>query len=465
MKLTFLGAAGEVTGSQHLIETNNLRVLLDCGMFQGHRAKSRAKNEQFACDPENVDAVILSHAHIDHSGLLPRLYRKGFRGTVFCTSATADIVQIMLRDSAKIQKEDAKYLTRKLKKGHPPVEPLYEQEDVDGLMKLFQPLDYDEWHNLANDFKLRFSDAGHILGSAISEMDIKENGEWKRVVFSGDLGRRDVPILRDPTPIERCDVLICESTYGNRTHPAVKDISDDLLRIITEAEAVGGRVIIPAFSLGRTQLVVHLLNNLFNEKKLPLLPIYVDSPLSTKLTSVYRDHLHFMDDGIQKVMEDGDADPFGFRRLTYTASSRESKELNRKKGAYVVIASSGMCENGRVVHHLKHSVEKVENTVAIIGYQAQHTTGRRIVERQPKIKIFDRMFDLNCHVETLNGLSAHADATDLEWWFGEAAKNGGIGKAFLVHGEEESANAMAKLVRDHCDEDPIVPQWGDSFEV
>lgn len=464
MKITFLGAAGEVTGSQHLIETARLRILLDCGLFQGHRAEARTKNVQFHCNPQNLDGVILSHAHIDHCGNLPGLYRAGFRSPIFCTEATADVAAIMLADSARIQQEDARYLARRLDPGHPPVDPLYTPEHVEGVLELFEPLPYDEWHDLAKDFRLKFSDAGHILGSAICEMEIHDRGEVRRVVFTGDLGRRGLPLLRDPRPVAGCDILITESTYGNRIHPPTEDVKQELLRIIHETVVVEGKVVIPAFSLGRTQHVVYYLNELSNEGKLPLVPIFVDSPLSRRLTSVYRRHHDVMDADVQELLE-GDRDPFGFQGLTYIATPKESKELNRRKGPFVVISASGMCENGRIVHHLKNSVSDIRNTIVMIGYQAQHTLGRRIVERQPTVRIFDRYYPLKAKVETLDGLSAHADAEDFKWWFEQMASQKGIGQAFLVHGEPESAASLADLLRDNCDEDPIIPELYQSFEV
>jgi len=464
MKITFLGAAGEVTGSQHLLETDRLRILLDCGLFQGPRRKSRSKNEQFHCEPKRLDAVILSHAHIDHCGNLPRLYRQGFRGPVFCTSASADVASIMLRDSAKIQQEDVKYLQRHLKPGHPPVEPLYNEDDVRGLEKLFETLDYDDWHDLAPDFQLRFSDAGHILGSAICEMQLKDQGENRRVVFTGDLGRRDLPLLRDPALIDGCDVLISESTYGNRVHLSTGQMRDNLLRIFRRAVQQQGKVIIPAFSLGRTQRVVYYLNELTNSGELPQIPVYVDSPLSSRLTPVYVRHQNILDEVSQSHLQVDD-NLFDFPGLTYTASRQESIALNRQPGPFVVISASGMCENGRVVHHLKNALTSPANTIMIIGYQAEHTLGRRLVERQPKVRIFDREYELKAKVEVVNGLSSHADAEDFKWWYSHLAKTGGIGQCFLVHGEPESARALAALVRDYCDEEPIIPQLYESFEV
>jgi metallo-beta-lactamase family protein len=465
MQLTFLGAAGEVTGSQHLLETDKRRILFDCGFFQGHRAEARAKNERFHCDPKNLDAVILSHAHIDHCGNLPGLYKAGFRGPIFCTAATADVAEIMLQDSAHIAAEDAKYLHGRLQHGHPPVEPLYDEQDARDVVKRFEPIPYGQWHELAKDVRLRFHEAGHILGSAITELEITDRNEMKRVIFTGDLGRRGLPLLRDPALIDNgCDVLITESTYGNRVHAPAEDQKAELLRIIKEAIAVEGKVIIPAFSLGRTQNVVYFLNQLSNEGRLPQIPVFVDSPLSRKLTQVYRHHQDEMDADVQ-AQRATDPDPFGFRGLTYIGSPQESRELNDRKGPFVVIASSGMCESGRVVHHIRHAVNDARNTIVLIGYQAEYTLGRRIQERQPKLRIFDRDVDMRAHVEVLNGLSAHADAEDFKWCFGHLAKHGGIGQAFIVHGEPLAANAVAELLRDECNEDPIIPQFKQSFTI
>jgi len=464
MKLTFLGAAGEVTGSQHLIETGSVRVLLDCGLFQGHRAASRKKNESFRCEPAKLDGVILSHAHIDHCGNLPGLYRAGFRGPVFCTEATADVAAIMLRDSAHIQKEDARYLKRHLEPGHPPVEPLYDNDDVRQLVKLFEPLEFGRWHELSSEFRLRFSDAGHILGSAISEMEIQDGPETKRVVFTGDLGRRGMPLLRDPQLIDDCDILISESTYGNRVHPPPADIRTALLRIISDAVNNNGRVIIPAFSLGRTQQVLYFLNDLTESELLPEIPIFVDSPLSTRLTSVYRQHQEILDEEARKLLRLDD-DLFDFPQLMHIQTQRESISLNRRKGPFVVISASGMCENGRVRHHLKHAVSDSSNRIVIIGFQAQHTLGRRLTEREQTVHIFDRHLPLKATVETLSGLSAHADVEDFKWWYEHLAARGGIGQAFLVHGEPESAAALATVVHDYCNEDPVIPERFQSFDV
>jgi metallo-beta-lactamase family protein len=465
MRITFLGAAGEVTGSQHLIETSDLRILLDCGLFQGPRAESRRKNETFRCRPKDLDAVVLSHAHLDHCGNLPRLAAVGFRGPVFATDATTDVTELMLLDSAKVQAEDARYLSRKLQPGHPPIEPLYTDDDVDRVMRRFEPLAFHQRHDLGAGVELRFVPAGHILGSAIIELKVREGGNVTKVVFTGDLGRRGMPLLVDPEPVTGADVLICESTYGNQVHPPPGDLPAELLRVVHEAVRRGGRVIVPAFSLGRTQQVVYYLNQLFHDGRLPRVPIFVDSPLATRLTAVFRRYDDSLDEDVQHLLRT-DEDVFGFSTLTYVATQAESMALNRRAGPCVIIAGGGMCEGGRVVHHLKHSLGDSRNTVCLMGYQAPHTLGRQIEDRRPYVRIFDRDTPLRAHVEKLAGLSAHADVEDFRWWFRESTREGhSFGRAFLVHGEPDSARALGVLLRDFCDEEPVIPQRFDSVEV
>ncbi len=464
MRITFHGAASEVTGSQHLIETSERRILLDCGLFQGPRAAARAKNESFGCGPQNLDAVILSHAHMDHCGILPRLFKCGYRGPVFCTEATADIADLMLQDSARIQQEDAKYLARKLRGGHPPIEPLYNQDDVEGLMKLFEPCPFGQWQTLAEDCKLRFHPAGHILGSAITELELLDEGDWKRVVFTGDLGRRGMPLLVDPIPVEGADVLITESTYGNRVHPAPGNLKAELLHVISHTTNRGGRVIIPAFSLGRTQQVVYFLNELFNEGRLPRIPIFVDSPLATRLTRIFRRYSEILDADVQKTLE-SDADVFGFQTLTYTEKQHESMSLNDERGPFVVISASGMCEGGRIVHHILHGCGDERNAIVLLGYQAPGTLGHQIAQHRKYLKIFDRDFELRAEVHQLEGLSAHADAVDFKWWFEESTRKGHFGHAFIVHGEPESAAGLAMILKDYCDHSPVIPMRGESVIV
>ncbi|HEX6987494.1 MAG TPA: MBL fold metallo-hydrolase, partial [Planctomycetaceae bacterium] len=298
----------------------------------------------------------------------------------------------------------------------------------------------------------------------ILELDVEDGSERKRLVFSGDLGRRGMPLLRDPTPVPGCDVLICESTYGDRVHPPLPNLKAELLRILLDAERQRGKVIIPAFSLGRTQQVVYFLNRLEQEGSLPPLPVFVDSPLAMRITDLHRQHSSLFDGAATKTLKTDD-DLFEFPGLTYVRDRRESQSLNFRKGPFVVIAAGGMCENGRVRHHLKHAVTDPRNTVCLIGFQAEHTLGRRIEERQPTVRIFDRVLPLKCRVEKLDGLSAHADVQDLKWWIGEMAKEGGVGRAFLVHGEPDAARKFAEVIRDDCDEEPVIPEFGQSFVV
>lgn len=464
MKITFHGAAEEVTGSQHLIECGKLRFLLDCGLFQGHRAEARQKNEQFSCNPRNLDAVILSHAHIDHCGNLPGLVKAGFDGPIFCTPATLDIAEIMLYDAAHIQEEDAFYLNKHLPPGGRKTLPLYDERDVRRVIKMIQPIRYNTWEQVAPELRIRFRDAGHILGSAITEMELLDKGENRRVVFTGDLGRREMPLLRDPELVPGCDILITECTYGDRIHPPSEDIKGALKRIITETAARNGRLLIPAFSLGRTQSILYFLNELYNEKNFPHVPVYVDSPLSKKITNVYRHHLDVMDEEVRAVRK-YDSDPLSFRGLSFVADQNESIALNHTKGPMVVISASGMCESGRILHHLKHSVGNPDNTILIIGFQAQNTLGRRIVERQPYLRIFNRDYPLKAQVEVLNGLSAHADSRDFQWWFDNMASQTGIGQAFLVHGEQKAATALAETLKHASDEPPLIPKLHQSFEI
>lgn len=464
MKITFLGAAGEVTGSQHLIETDSRRILLDCGLFQGHRAESRLKNLSFFCDPKSLDGVILSHAHADHCGNLPGLYKAGFRGPIFCTAPTADVADLMLHDSARIQEEDARYLNEKRSAGDPMIEPLYTEEHVKGVVKSFETFSYGNWNDLAKDVRLRFQDAGHILGSAICEIEIREKGDWKRIVFTGDLGRRDTPLLHNPTRVEGCDVLITESTYGNRIHSPSDDIKARLKSILKRAVEKGSRVIIPAFSLGRTQTFVYFLNQLYNEGALPSIPVFVDSPLSRSITSVYRNHPEAMDAEYHRLAQ-SDKDPFSFPGLRYIATQSESMSLNQRKGAFVVIAASGMCEAGRVIHHLYHSISDPNNVVLLIGYQAENTLGRRIHDGMKTVRILDHQVEVNAAIETLEGLSAHADAEDFKWWFEGLAKVRGVGRAFIVHGEQDASLALSQLLDHVCDEPPTIPRYRESFEI
>ena len=442
MTLTFWGAAHTVTGSLHFLElANGTRLFLDCGLYQGRRSEARERNKDFPCAPRSVDAVLLSHAHIDHAGLLPKLYREGFRGTVYATHATRDLCAIMLRDSAYIQEKDAEFYNRKIrKKGQPAVEPLYDQDDAEGVMGLFHGVPYDTPFQVPGGVKVVYRDAGHILGSASMTLDVEEDGETKRLGFTGDLGNPGRPILRDPVPLPPVDWLISESTYGGRTHEPVDQAKQRLADIVTETAKRGGRVVIPAFAVGRTQEIVHTLDQLWNEDRIPRIPVFVDSPLAVNATAVFQTHPECYDADLLEYMLT-DPNPFGFERLEYVREASRSKELNGMTMPFVVISASGMAEAGRILHHLRNTVEDPKHTVLIVGYQAEHTLGRRIVERRETIKIFGQPHPLNAHVEVMNTFSAHADEPGLVDFI-SALDRERLNEVYLVHGDPDRQDKL-----------------------
>ncbi len=443
MTLTFWGAAQTVTGSLHVLELDDgTRLFLDCGLFQGRRSESREKNRDWPCDPSSVDAVLLSHAHIDHAGLLPKLWRDGFRGTVYATHATRDLCAIMLRDSAYIQEKDADFFNRKIrKKGEAEVEPLYDQQDADGVLSCFHGVPYGTPFKVPGGVEVTYRDAGHILGSATMTIELPGG---TRLGFTGDLGNPGRPILRDPQPLPPVDWLICESTYGGRTHEPTDQAKERLAALVTETAARGGRVVIPAFAVGRTQELVHALDQLWNEDRIPHIPVFVDSPLAVNATAVFQTHPECYDAELLEYMLE-DPNPFGFERLEYVREARRSKELNGLAVPFVVISASGMCEAGRILHHLRNTVEDEKNTVLIVGYQAEHTLGRRIVERRPEVKIFGRPHPLRARVEVMNTFSAHADEPGLVDFVG-ALDRDRLRTVFLVHGEHGAQAALAEAL-------------------
>ena len=440
MTLTFWGAAQTVTGSLHFLELDDgTRLFLDCGLYQGRRAEARELNGTWPCPPESVDAVLLSHAHIDHAGLLPKLWRDGFRGTVYATHATRDLCAIMLRDSAYIQEKDADFFNRKIRKGgQDPVEPLYTQADADGVLSCFHGVPYDAPFKVPGGVSVTYRDAGHILGSATMTLDLPGG---KRLGFTGDLGNPGRPILRDPEPLPPVDWLISESTYGGRTHEAVDQAKARLAEVVRETAAGGGRVVIPAFAVGRTQEIVYNLDQLWNEGAIPPIPVFVDSPLAVNATAVFQTHPECYDDDLLEYML-SDPNPFGFERLEYVREAARSKELNGLAVPFVVISASGMCEAGRVLHHLRNTVEDPKNTVLIVGYQAEHTLGRRIVERRDEVKIFGRPHPLRARVEVMNTFSAHADEPGLVDFVGRLDRDR-LQTVWLVHGDPERQSALA----------------------
>ncbi len=441
MTIQFLGAAQTVTGSMHLVSVNGSRILLDCGLFQGKRSEARERNKSFPFDPAEIDAVILSHAHMDHAGNLPNLVKQGFIGPIYATGATRDLCNVMLYDSAFLQEKDAEYLNkRNHKKGDPPAEPLYGESDVDKTMGAFVSIPYRRDFGIADGVNMRFSDAGHILGSAITVLDIRDQGKNIRVGFTGDLGRKNMPILRDPETIGDIDILISESTYGGRIHEPPHDMAASLLAVVQKTVDRGGKVIIPAFSLGRTQELVYTLFRLFDEGKLPAVPVYVDSPLAVNATDVFRMHPECFDaETLQYIRQK--EDPFSFGRLTYVRSVEDSKKLNAKRDPCVIMAGSGMCEGGRILHHLANGVGESRNTILIVGFMAEHTLGRRLVERTPEIKVFGEPYALKAEVAVLNSFSAHAGQDELSS-FVRTIDAKRLKNVFLVHGEVEQAEQL-----------------------
>ena len=431
MEITFVGAAREVTGSCHLLHVNGYTVALDCGMFQGRRHESAEKNRQLPLPIADLDAVVLSHAHIDHSGRLPFLIAEGYSRTIWATSATRDLCAIMLADSAHIQEKDAEFLARH-KKGF--IEPLYGMRHAVRTMDLMVGVPYNRPFDVVPGLRATYIDAGHILGSASVLLDCTESGKTKRLVFSGDIGRNGLAIVRDPTPPEGANALIMESTYGNRDHESVEGARAQVAQVIRETAARGGRVLIPAFAVGRTQEVIYVLHSLAREGAIPAIPIYVDSPLAIDATTVFEMHPESFDHSEEMVQKAKEL--FQFDLLHYTREVEESKALSRAHGPMVIIAASGMMENGRILHHLAQGASNPRNTILVVGYQAEHTLGRRVVERQPVLQIFGDDVSLQAQVVVIDGYSAHADRTEMTDWLGNVKdKSPQLGPIWLVHGE------------------------------
>ena len=440
MEIEFQGAAREVTGSCHILRVNGHTVLLDCGLFQGRRKESDEKNRRLPLPVEQIDSIVLSHAHIDHAGRLPFLVRRGYANTIWCTSATRDLSSIMLADSAHIQEKDAEYLSRRQKEAVPP---LYEMRDAARVADLMVGVPYNKQFEVVPGVKATYVDAGHILGSASVILECTERGTTRRLVFSGDVGRWGLPIIRDPQPPEGADVVILESTYGNRDHESVDGAREHLARVVRETAARGGRIMIPAFAVGRTQEIVYDLHALRLAGKIPALPIFIDSPLAIDATTVFAQHPEVFDQTENLVTTVDNL--FEFERVQYTRKVEESKHLNTINTPIIIIAASGMAETGRIVHHLIHGAGDPRNTILVVGFMAEYTTGRRIVERQPELKLFGDMVPLRAQVEVLNGYSAHADRTELLRWLDDVKSHAPkLRDVHLVHGEPAAQDAFAE---------------------
>lgn len=468
LRLQFWGAVRTVTGSMHLLEVHGRRILLDCGLFQGKRQEAFQRNRAFPFDVRSVDALVLSHAHIDHSGNIPSLVRQGFAGPIYATPATYDLCGAMLRDSAHIQAADAAYVNKKrARKGEPPVEPLYGVDDVVASLHHFVSVAYGRSLPIAPGVLLTFYDAGHILGSALTVLDVEEGGRRTRLLFTGDLGRRNLPILRDPQVVPAVDVLITESTYGNRDHGTPEEAEARLQEVVQRTYRRGGKVLIPAFAVGRTQEVVYALHRLTEARAIPPLPIYVDSPLAANVTEIFRLHPECYDEETVDFMwMDGHRDPFGFSRLTYVRDVEASKRLNALQEPVVIISASGMCEAGRILHHLKHNVEDPRNTILFVGFQAENTLGRYLVDGREEVKIFGEPHTVRAEVEAIDGYSAHADREELLDYFQRLWTHGGrLEEVFVVHGDDENAQALAQALTAMPVGSVHVPVRGEAFEV
>jgi metallo-beta-lactamase family protein len=457
--VTFAGAAREVTGSCHLLTVGDHTVVLDCGLFQGRRGETREKNATLPFDPARVSAVVLSHAHIDHAGRLPLLARRGYSGSVFATPATRDLCAVMLLDAAHIQEKDTEFLRRHAREA---LDPLYTTEDVPPLMRQMVAIPYDRAFDVVPGVRATYVDAGHILGSASVILECTEAGRTRRLVFSGDIGRWGLPIIRDPHPPSGADVVIMESTYGDRDHPPAEDMRGRLADIVRDTAARGGRVLIPAFAVGRTQEIVYDLHALVREKRIPAIPIYIDSPLATEATTVFGMHPEAFD--ATEDLVTAVRDLFRFDLVHYTRDVAESKALNTQRGPMVIISPSGMAEVGRILHHLKNGASDPRNTVLIVGFQAEHTLGRRIVERRPMLHILGDEVPLRARVEILNGYSAHGDRSELTRWLDAVRGNAPAPPVWLVHGEPPAQQALAERLSQRGYR-PLMPAPGDRAEL
>jgi metallo-beta-lactamase family protein len=461
--VTFWGATRTVTGSMHQVDACGQSLLLDCGLYQGRRAESRVRNQKLPFRPSDIDAVLLSHAHIDHCGNLPNLVKQGFAGPIYCTPATRALAAVMLGDAAKIHEEDAEYLNRHHNRDEPAVEPLYDGRDVYRTLLRLRAVPYDTPFSVGPKLEAQFVDAGHLLGSAMTRLrGERPNGEWS-LTYTGDLGRPGLPILRDPAPIPPADLVISESTYGGHRHEAVEETAEQLGEVVRRTAQRGGKLLIPAFSVGRTQTIVYFLHQLMNAGRLPDLPIFVDSPMALRATEVFRAHPECFDEMTLQLLREH-PDLFGEHHVRYIDKVHESIALNHTLEPCIIISASGMCEAGRVLHHLKHNVEDRRCTVLIAGYQAADTLGRRLVERQPEVRILGRTLALKAEVVVLNGLSSHPDHDGLLASLGPLAADTSR-QVRLVHGEPERAAMLAAGLREVGFNDVGVPECGESVSV
>ena len=468
MKVKFCGASTGVTGSCHMISTEEHKILLDCGQFQGGKEMEKKNKEPFPFHPEEIDCVILSHAHIDHCGRLPLLVKRGFSGNIYCTDATADLLDVMLRDSAYIHEKDAEWQSRKnARTGKPPVEPLYTIRDAEAALKLVKPILYDQLIELNEQMRIVFNDAGHILGSAVTELWIDEGETTSKIVFSGDLGVMNRPILRNPVKIKKADYVIMETTYGNRLHPANATSIDELIHITVKTVKRGGSVIIPSFAVGRTQELIYQFNMFYEhhpeyQNVLGNVNVYIDSPMATTATEVFKKNAQVFDEETKNYILSGD-NPLDFKNLKFTRNTADSQMLNNDKTPKIIISASGMCEAGRIRHHLKHNLWDPRNSIIFVGYQAEGTLGRLLIEGAEEVRLFGETIRVSAEIYNLEGFSGHADQKGLlDWLSGFQVKPKQI---FLVHGEEDAKHDFAEKIREEFHYEPVVVEGNSEFEL
>jgi len=463
LEIQFIGAAQTVTGSQHLLSINGKKILLDCGLSQGKRKEAFEINRTFKYSPSEIDVLLLSHAHIDHSGKIPGMVKNGFHGPIYTTAATVDLCQIMLRDSAHLQERDIYVVNKIRKKQHKnPFEPLYDFDDVEKAMDQFIGVQYSRAIEVAPGVMATYWDAGHILGSAGILLEINENGKNYRIGFSGDIGRNNMPIIRNPNVLRDLDLLIMESTYGNRLHAVAEEVEDEVASTVKSVVERGGKIIIPSFAVGRTQLLVYMLHKLFDQNRIPVISIYVDSPLAVEATKIYQTHPECYDRETYRIFIQSNQDPFGFGRLTYIKNVEQSKELNDKPEPCIIISASGMAEGGRVLHHLANNIENKKNLILFVGYAAAHTLARKIIDGETEINIFGEPHKVKAEVKAMDYFSAHADQGELiDYLRLNDVKR--LKNIFLVHGEEEQAIPLKEKLLQKGFKNVDFPTSGEKF--
>ncbi len=465
MKIHFCGAIQTVTGSQFIVSVNGASILLDCGMFQGRRQETYDRNKNFPFDPSSLSSLILSHAHMDHSGNIPNLVNKGFTKSIYATQPTVDLCKIMLKDSAYLQQKDVEWVNKiRTRKGEPPVEPLYTMEEVNASLDRFVGIDYDKMFTIGPGVNATLRDAGHILGSASILLEIEEQGSKKRLGYTGDIGRPNMPIMHDPNQLRDLDILIMECTYGNRLHTPYSDVEDHLARLIIDTAKSGGKVIIPSFAVGRTQLIVYILHKLFNENRIPDMPVFVDSPMARHATEVFRSYVEELDRETERVFLRDNEDPFGFKRLKYVETVEESKSLNRLAYPHIIISASGMAEGGRILHHLRNSVGNHRTLVLFVGYAARDTLARKIMDGEKKIRIFGEEYKVKCKIEIIDAFSAHADRHELLRYV-DTNRPEKLKDIFLVHGEPDQLEPFRNALRSKGYPNVKIPSLGDAYTL